>query len=211
MEFLILKLQVSCDASTSTLLWMMHRNPPLETQSSRPAYHGGCMNLRFRHRKPVSSLPRGVPWPSPAAPASARRATAPPKNRGHDPRGINTPRAFTRDTRRHKRLSMPRETTWRDLSDGRPGTRPRHRAGPPRETSTHATRAFRFGSQNGYARRQTRTPDFSLGPCGRGVHSSPAGAPVSRAPLEVGRAKRVSNSRVGFRFPEGARYPSGAL
>ena len=74
-------------------------------------------------------------------------------------------------------LSMRGETIRRDLHDGRPGTRPGHSAGPPRETSSHATPC----RKTRYARRKTRTPR----PCGQGVHSEPVGAPVSRAPLEV--------------------------
>ena len=74
---------------------------------------------------------------------------------------------------------MRGETIRRDLGDGRPGTRPRHSAGPPRETSAHATPCHKTP----YARRKTRTPQ----PRGQGVHSEPFGVPLSRAPLEVGR------------------------
>ncbi len=77
-------------------------------------------------------------------------------------------------------LSMRGETIRRDLGGGRPGTRPRHSAGPPRETFAHATPC----RKTAYARRKTRTPR----PWGQGVHSEPFGAPVSRAPFEVGRA-----------------------
>ena len=97
---------------------------------------------------------------------------------------------------------MPRETIRRTSRDGRPAHRQHPALGPPRETSAHATPC----RKTPYARRKTRTPR----PGGQGVHSEPAGAPVSRAPLEVVRAKRVSNSRIGFRFPKGARYPSSA-
>jgi hypothetical protein len=82
-------------------------------------------------------------------------------------------------------LSMRGETIRRDLRERRPSTRPRHSAGPPRETSTHATSC----RKPPYARRKTRTPQ----PWGQGVHSEPSGAPVSRAPLKVGRAGRVLN------------------
>ena len=100
-------------------------------------------------------------------------------------------------------LSMRGETIRRDLHDGWPGTRPRHSTGPPQETFAHATPC----RKTAYARRKTRTPR----PCGRGVHSEPFGEPLSRSPLEVGRAKQVSNSRVGFRFTEGTRYRSDVL
>ncbi len=100
-------------------------------------------------------------------------------------------------------LSMCGETIREHSRDGRPGTRPRLSAGPPRETSAHATPC----RKTAYARRKTRTPR----PGGQGVHSEPVGDPISRSPREVGRAKRVSNWRVGFRFPERARYPIGAL
>ena len=51
-------------------------------------------------------------------------------------------------------LSMRGETIRRDLSEGRPGTRPHHSAGPPRETFAHATPCHKTP----YARRKTRTP-----------------------------------------------------
>ena len=82
-------------------------------------------------------------------------------------------------------LSMRGETIRRNLREGRPGTLRRRASGPPQETSTHATPC----RKSAYARRKTRTPR----PCGRGAHSEPFGAPVSRAPLEVGRAGRVLN------------------
>ena len=59
-------------------------------------------------------------------------------------------------------LSMRGETIRERARERRPGTRPRHRAGPPRETPTHATRAFRFGSQNG-----VRTPQNANAPAVR--------------------------------------------
>ena len=77
-------------------------------------------------------------------------------------------------------LSMCGETIREHARERRPDTRPRPSAGPPRETCAHATPCRKIA----YARRTTRTPR----PCGQGVHSEPAGAPVSRAPLEVGRA-----------------------
>ena len=77
-------------------------------------------------------------------------------------------------------LAMRGETIREHARGGRPGTRRRHRAGPSPETSTHATPC----RKTPYARRKARTPR----PLGQGVHSLPAGAPVSRAPLEVGRA-----------------------
>ena len=100
-------------------------------------------------------------------------------------------------------LSMRGETIRRDLHDGRPGTRPGHSAGPPRETSSHATPC----RKTRYARRKTRTPR----PCGQGVHSEPVGAPVSRAPLEVVRAGRASNDRWVPECREGWMTPRGAL
>ncbi len=81
---------------------------------------------------------------------------------------------------------MRGETIREHARDGRPGTRRRHRAGPPRESTAHATPC----RKTPYARRSTRTPR----PCGKGVHSETFNAPVSRAPLEVGRAGRVSNA-----------------
>ena len=60
-------------------------------------------------------------------------------------------------------LSMRGETIREHGREGRPGTRRRHRAGPPRETSTHATPCHKTA----YARRKTRTPR----PGGQGVHS----------------------------------------
>ena len=51
-------------------------------------------------------------------------------------------------------LTMPGETIREHARDGRPGTRPRHRAGPPRETSAHATPC----DKTPYARRKTQTP-----------------------------------------------------
>ena len=139
--------------------------------------------------EPRQGWPRGLsPGEVPAG--WPQTADLGPRDRGDDSRDINAQRALTRDTRPRKRLSMPGETTRRDLAKGRPDTRPRHSAGPPRETSAHATPC----RKSAYARRKTRTPR----PGGQGVHSEPAGAPVSRAPLEVGRAKRVSNRRVGF-------------
>jgi len=179
----------------------MHHAPPARTQSMPPpitmvarlcdfaiaspfpAFHAGCGGRLTQRLRAHAEQPA-------------------PRIRGDDPRDRNAPRAFTRDTRPRKRLSMPRETPRRDLRERRPGTRPRHRVGPPRETSEHAIPC----RKTAYARRKTRTPR----PGGQGVHSEPVGAPVSRAPLEVGRAKRVSNRRLGFRFPEGAGYPSGA-
>ena len=82
-------------------------------------------------------------------------------------------------------LSMRGETIREHARDGRPTPRPIHSPGPPRETSAHATPC----SKTPYAHRKTRTPR----PGGQGVHSEPSGAPVSRAPLEVGRAGRVLN------------------
>jgi len=106
----------------------------------------------FRHRHPILlmvSRERGRP----ATGSEAIRASAVgsgscgaplsaigPRDRGYDPRDTNTPRAFTRDTRPRKRLSMPRETPRRDLAKGRSGTRLRRSAGPPRETSAHHNR-----------------------------------------------------------------------
>ena len=84
-------------------------------------------------------------------------------------------------------LSMRGETIRRDLRERRPSTRPRHSAGPPRETSTHATPC----RKTPYARRKTRTPR----PWGQGVHSEPSGAPVSRAPLEVVLDRRRSDAQ----------------
>ena len=163
---------------------MVARSCDFAIASPFPAFHAGCGGrLAQRLRAHAEQLP--------------------PQIRGYDSRDINTPRALTRDTRPQKRLSMPGETTRRDLRERRPDARPSNSAGPPRESSAHATPC----RKSAYARRKTRTPR----PGGQGVHSEPAGAPVSRAPLEVGRAKRVSNWRVGFRFPERARYPIGAL
>ena len=89
---------------------------------------------------------------------------------------------------------MPPETP-RDVSrDGRP-TRLLHLApGPPRDTRAHATPC----RKSAYARRKTRTPR----PGGQGVHSEPAGAPVSRAPVSFTRPSaadrklRVQSGRV---------------
>ena len=94
----------------------------------------------------------------------------------------------------------------RDNSRARPRRSARHSATPPRWPTPRDLRAPNSLSQNAVRTPQTRTPR----PCGRGAHSEPFGAPVSRAPLEVGRAGRVADRRVGFRFAEGARYPSGA-
>jgi hypothetical protein len=96
------------------------------------------------------------------------------------------PRAFNRDTGPRKGLSMRGETIRGHARERRPGTRPRRSAGPPRETFVHASPC----RKTPYARRKTRTPR----PRGQGVHSLPAGAPVSRAPLQVGSAGRVSNA-----------------
>jgi len=117
-----------------------------------------------------------------ARPAAAEGCLSTPQIRGYDPRDINAPRALTRDTRPRRRLSMRGETLRERDRDGRPAPRPIHSAGPPQETSTHATPC----RKSAYARRKTRTPR----PCGQGAHSEPFGAPVSRAPLEVGRAGR---------------------
>ena len=100
-------------------------------------------------------------------------------------------------------LSMRGETIHGQAREGRPDTRPRQSAGPPRETFAHATPC----RKTAYARRKTRTPR----PGGQGVHSSPAGAPVSRAPLEVGRAGRVSNKPGDLGCREGWMTPRGAL
>ena len=72
---------------------------------------------------------------------------------------------------------MRGETIREHARERRPGTRPRHSAGPPQEASTHAT----LCRKTPYARRKTRTPR----PRGQGVHSSPVDAPLSRSPLEV--------------------------
>jgi hypothetical protein len=88
---------------------------------------------------------------------------------------------------RVRSLSMRGETIREHARDGRPSTRPKHSAGPPRETSAHATPC----SKTPYARRKTRTPR----PGGQGVHSLPAGAPVSRAPLEVVLDRRRSDAQ----------------
>ena len=86
-------------------------------------------------------------------------------------------------------LAMRGETVREHTRDGRTAHWQRLPAGPPKvetgETSAHATPC----RKTPYARRKTRTPR----PGGQGVHSEPFGAPVSRAPLEVGRAGRVSN------------------
>jgi len=82
-------------------------------------------------------------------------------------------------------LSMRGETIREHARDGRPAPRPIHSPGPLQETSSHANPCCKTP----YAHRKTRTPR----PGGQGVHSEPFGAPVSRAPLEVGRAGRVSN------------------
>ena len=107
------------------------------------------------------------------------------------------PRASGTLNQRHKRARarpMLGETIRRKLRDGRPAHRQRLSAGPPKieagETSAHATPC----RKTPYARRKTRTPR----PGGQGVHSEPFGAPVSRAPLEVGRAEQTSNRRLGF-------------
>ncbi len=100
-------------------------------------------------------------------------------------------------------LSMRGETIRQHAREGRPGTRPRHSAGAPRETSARATSC----RKTAYARRKTRTPR----PGGQGVHSEPAGAPVSRAPLEVVMAGRVSNNRWVPGCREGWMTPRGAL
>ena len=88
---------------------------------------------------------------------------------------------------RARGLSIYGETIREHARDGPPGARPRHRAGPPRETSAHATPC----RKSAYARRKTRTPR----PCGQGVHSEPFGAPVSRAPLEVVPRRPRSDNR----------------
>ena len=121
---------------------------------------------RVRHRS--SHLPGGIEMEFDSRPTP-----------GDDLRDITRPRAFTRDTGPRKGLWMPRETTRRDLCDGRPGTRPRHSAGPLQETASHATPC-----------RKARTHAAKRERPGRkawGIHSEPSGAPVSRAPLEVER------------------------
>ena len=156
---------------------------------------GRCTTLHLQERKapppPITMVARfcdfaiASPFPAFHAGCSGRlpqrlRAHAEqlaPQIRGYDSRDINAPRALTRDTRPRKRLSMRGETIRRDLGERRPGTRPRRSVGPPRETSAHANPC----RKTAYARRQTRTPRL----CSQGVHSLPAGAPVSRAPLEV--------------------------
>jgi len=55
------------------------------------------------------------------------------------------------------------ETNRRGRRDGRPAHRRHLSAGPPRETSAHATPC----RKTPYARRKTRTPR----PGGQGVHS----------------------------------------
>ena len=100
-------------------------------------------------------------------------------------------------------LSMRGETICEHARERRPAPRPIHSAGPPRETSAHATPC----RKTRYARRKTRTPR----PCGQGVHSEPVGAPVSRAPLEVVRAGRASNDRWVPECREGWMTPRGAL
>lgn len=76
-------------------------------------------------------------------------------------------------------FAMLGETIRRSRGDGRPA-HPTHLAsGPPRETSAHATPC----PKTPYERRKTRTPR----PGGQGVHSEPAGAPVSRAPISFTR------------------------
>ena len=84
-------------------------------------------------------------------------------------------------------LSMRGETIRRDLGGGRPGTRPRHSAGPPRETFAHATPC----RKTPYARGKTRTPR----PRGQGVHSEPVSEPLSRSPLEVVPRRPRSDNR----------------
>jgi hypothetical protein len=83
-------------------------------------------------------------------------------------------------------LSMRGETIHGQAREGRPGARRRHRAGPPRETSTHATPC----RKTPYARRKTRTPR----PCGQGVRSEPAGAPVSRSLISFGGLRPLMES-----------------
>ncbi len=100
-------------------------------------------------------------------------------------------------------LSMRGETIRARDRDGRPAPRPIHSAGPPRETSAHATPC----RKSAYARRTARTPR----PCGRGVQSEPFGAPVSRAPLQVVRTGRASNDRWVPRCRECWMTPRGAL
>ena len=74
-------------------------------------------------------------------------------NRGYDLKDITRPRALNRDTVPRKGLSMRGETTRRDLRDGRPGTRPRHPARPPRtqplvaKRRTHAAKRERPGRE----------------------------------------------------------------
>ena len=91
-------------------------------------------------------------------------------------------------------LSMRGETIREHARDGRPVPRPRHSAGPPRETSAHATPC----RKTAYARRQTRTPR----PGGQGVHSEPFGAPVSREPLEVERIGSLTTCRIRIPTPQ---------
>jgi hypothetical protein len=107
---------------------------------------------RGLHRQPGPTV--GSDRPCTSRPAA--REAGPPIS-GCDPRDINTPRALTRDTGPRKGLSMPRETTRRNLREGQPGTRPRLSAGPPRETSrrqplvakasTHAAKRERPGRE----------------------------------------------------------------
>ena len=94
------------------------------------------------------------------------------------------------DVRRDNRASPPRGSATRSAT-------------PPRWPTARDFHARSPSSQSAYARRKTRTPR----PGSQGDHSEPVGAPLSQAPLEVGRAKQVSNRRVGFRFPERAKYP----
>ena len=129
-------------ASRGTLPGAMHHAPVARTQSPPntmvarscdfaiaspfPAFHAGCGGrLAQRLRAHAEQLP--------------------PQIRGYDSRDINTPRALTRDTRPRKRLSMPGETTRRDLRERRPGT-PRNPCVQRRETRPHGGRVSRaFG------------------------------------------------------------------
>jgi len=100
-------------------------------------------------------------------------------------------------------LSMRGETIREHSRGGRPGTRPRHSTGPPREASTHATpcrKARTHAAKRERPGREARA--FTLHLLARQFRARL---------LKEGRAKRVSNRRVGFRLPERARYPFGAL
>ena len=93
-----------------------------------------------------------------ARPEASEGSLSTAANPGCDLRDITRPRAFNRDTGARKGLSMRGEAIRELGRKGRPGSRASLAAGPPQETSAHATPC---------SKRAVHAPQNANAPAGR--------------------------------------------